>query len=192
MMPLACDAARCVSRLASVGILVLVLSGCEPVAETAKQPVQAGSAASDVHEFTGSWNATGNRRTVPLGAGRRSSILDLHGTVLLAGEGRPDVGFRADAIALVDSATGLSGRSAWTDEHGDQIFSEIVGEGAQSANHVAGTFLGGTGRYAGASGAYEFTWKFMVESDDGSVQGDAVGLKGSVRFGPASAEGSHR
>ena len=49
--------------------------------------------------------------------------------------------------------------------------------------------LGGTGRYAGASGVYEFSWKFVIESDDGSIQGSAVGLKGRVRFGQTSAEG---
>ena len=49
--------------------------------------------------------------------------------MLLAGPGRPGVGFRSEVIALVDSETGLVGRSVWTDERGDQVFSELKGEG---------------------------------------------------------------
>lgn len=183
MMPFPPCGAQRVSRIALLGILALVLAACEP----AKEPAQP--ATSGVHDFAGSWNAAGSRRTIPLGAERRGSILDLRGTMLLAGEGRPGVGFRADVIALVDSETGLSGRSVWTDERGDQVFSELNGEGTRDHNHIAGKILGGSGRYAGASGVYEFSWKFVIESDDGSIQGSAVGLKGRVRFGQAGAEG---
>ena len=49
-------------------------------------------------------------------------------------------------IALVDSDTGLVGRSVWTDERGDQVFSELQGEGTAARNHITGKFLGGTGR----------------------------------------------
>ena len=49
--------------------------------------------------------------------------------MLLAGPGAPGVGFRSEVIALNDSATGLVGRSVWTDERGDQVFSELKGEG---------------------------------------------------------------
>ena len=110
--------------------------------------------------------------------------------MLLAGSGRPGVGFRADVIALVDSETGLVGRSVWTDEKGDQVFSELKGEGTAAKNHITGTILGGTGRYAGATGSYEFTWQFVIKAEDGSVQGSAVGLKGRVRTGQPSAGGA--
>ena len=66
-------------------------------------------ASGEWREFEGSWNAAGTRRTIPLGANRRGSIIDLSGTMLLAGPGRPGVGFRSEAIALVDSETGLAG-----------------------------------------------------------------------------------
>jgi hypothetical protein len=100
--------------------------------------------------------------------------------MLLAGAGRPGVGFNAEVIALVDSSTGLTGRSVWTDERGDHVFSELKGEGTAARNLIVGTIVGGTGRYAGAAGAYEFSWRFVLESDDGSIQGSAVGLKGHV------------
>jgi len=159
--------------------LALAAAACGPVAE----PPKSVSAPDEWHEFEGSWNATGTRHMIPLGADRRASIIDLSGTMLLAGAERPGVGFRADVIALVDSATGLVGRSVWTDEHGDQVWSEIKGEGTAAQNHIAGTILGGTGRYVGATGDYEFSWQFVIEAEDGSIQGRTVGLKGRVRVG---------
>jgi hypothetical protein len=78
----------------------------------------------------------------------------------------------------------------WTDERGDQVFSDLKGEGTKDQNHITGAILGGTGRYAGATGSYEFSWKFVIESDDGSIQGSAVGLKGRVGIGQTSAGGS--
>ena len=100
------------------------------------------------------------------------------------------MGFRAEAIVLNDSATGMVGRSVWTDERGDQAYSELRGEGTATGNRIVGTFVGGTGRYAGATGTYEFSWRFVLEAEDGSVQGQSEGLKGRVRAGaPPSTPG---
>src|SRR5436853_588084 len=49
------------------------------------------------------------------------------------------------------------------------------------------TFVGGTGRYAGVTGEYSFEWRFILESEDGSVGGPAVNLKGRARLGSATA-----
>ncbi len=102
--------------------------------------------------------------------------------MLLAGPSRPGVGFRAEVIALGDSATGLVGRAVWTDERGDQVFSELRGEGTATGNRITGNFFGGTGRYTGATGSYAFSWQYVLEAEDGTVQGRAVGLTGRVRF----------
>ena len=142
-------------------------------------------------EFEGSWNAAGSRHTISLGEDRLGSIVDLKGTMLLAGPGRPGVGFQSEVIGLVDSATGFQGRSVWTDEHGDQVYSELQGEGTAAKNHITGTILSGTGRYAGATGSYEFSWQWVMEGEDGAVHGRAVDLKGRVQPGPA-AGGSPR
>ena len=149
-------------------------------------------ASGEWREFEGSWNAAGTRRTIPLGTDRKGSIIDLRGTMLLAGAGRPGVGFRSEVIALVDSQTGLVGRGVWTDERGDEIFSDLKGEGTKEKNHITGTILGGTGRYTGAVGTYEFSWQFVIESDDGSIQGRAVDLKGRVRAGQPTTGGAQQ
>jgi hypothetical protein len=157
--------------------LVLSTAACSPLVE----PPKPQAATSEWREFEGSWNAAGSRRSITLGAGRRGSIIDLKGTMLLSGAGRPGTGFCSEVIALVDTASGLQGRSVWTDERGDQVFSELKGEGAAAKNHITGTLLGGTGRYANVTGSYEFSWNYVIEAEDGSIQGRAVGLKGRFR-----------
>jgi hypothetical protein len=135
-------------------------------------------------EFSGSWNGLGSRHSIALGEERVGSIVNLKGTMLLAGAGRPGVGFQSEVIGLTDSATGFQGRSVWTDEHGDQVFSELQGEGTAPTNHIAGTILSGTGRYAGVTGSYDFSWQWVMEGEDGAVQGRAVDLRGRVQQGP--------
>jgi hypothetical protein len=164
----------------------LAMAACGPRTESPKPAPASG----EWREFDGSWNAAGTRQTIPLGAGRKGSIVNLRGTMLLAGAGRPGVGFRSEVIALVDSETGLVGRSVWTDERGDQVFSELKGEGTAERNRIEGTILGGTGRYTEATGSYEFSWQFVIELEDGSIQGRTVGLKGRVRPGQPNAGGS--
>ena len=143
--------------------------------------MEAAPADSPWHDFQGTWTAAGSRNVIRLGSDRQASVSNLSGSLMLTGPSRPGVGFRAEAVVLNDSTTGMVGRAVWTDERGDQVYSELQGEGTSTGNRIVGTFLGGTGRYAGASGAFEFSWRFVLESEDGVVQGQSVGLKGRVR-----------
>ena len=114
--------------------LAFAVAACGP----ATQSPRPAAAAGEWLEFEGSWNGAGSRHTISLGEDRVGSIVDLKGTMLLAGPGRPGVGFHSEVIGLVDSATGFQGRSVWTDEHGDQVFSELQGEGTAAKNHDHG------------------------------------------------------
>ena len=155
---------------------LLALAACGPA-----PPPEARPAAGEWQEFQGTWTAAGTRNTIGLGADRRASIASFEGSLLVAGPTRPGVGFRADALVFNDSAAGMVGRAVWTDERGDEIYSEMRGEVTATRSLIAGTFLGGTGRYAGATGGYEFSWRFLLEAEDGTVQGQTLGLKGRVR-----------
>ncbi|MGH8174185.1 MAG: hypothetical protein ACREPX_13670 [Rhodanobacteraceae bacterium] len=170
--------------LALVAASAIAIVACKPSSEP---PKSAAAASTEVRDFEGSWNAAGTRRTIPLGAGRKSSIINLRGTMLLAGKGRPGVGFRSDVIALTDSETGLVGRSVWTDERGDEVFSTLEGQGTAAKNRMSGTIFGGTGRYAGATGSYEFSWQYVIELEDGTIQGSSAGLTGRIQVGAADA-----
>jgi hypothetical protein len=174
-------------RAAAVAGLLALLSACGP----SPAPPGARPEADGWREFQGTWTATGSRHGIRLGDDRRASIAKFEGSVLLSGTSRPAVGFRAEAVVLSDSATGMVGRAVWTDERGDQAYSELKGEGTNTGNRIVGNFLGGTGRYRGATGTYEFSWRFVLESEDGTVQGQSAGLNGRVRFDvPQGAPGA--
>jgi hypothetical protein len=155
------------------------LAACGPAPQTSEPPPAGG----EWREFEGTWTAAGSRHTLHLGGERRASIADLTGSLVLKGSSRPAVGFRAQAIVLNDSATGMVGRAVWTDERGDQAYSELRGDGTATGNRIVGTFLGGSGRYLGVTGGYEFSWRFVLESEDGAVHGQSIGLKGRARIG---------
>jgi hypothetical protein len=167
--------------------LAFAAAACGPAKELPRLAAASGGAL----DFSGSWNGLGSRHTISLGGERVGSIVALKGTMLLAGPGRPGVGFQSEVIGLTDSATGFQGRSVWTDERGDQVFSALQGEGTAAKNHITGTILSGTGRYTGATGSYEFSWQWVMEGEDGAIQGRAVDLKGRVQLG-AAAGGSTR
>jgi len=169
-----------VSRAKAAMLLagLLALPACGP----SPPPPSAAPASDGWYEFQGSWNASGRRHTIALGGERTASLVNLRGSLLLSGPDRPAVGFRGEVIALSDTATGLVGRAVWTDEKGDSAYSEVRGEGTATGNRITGTFVGGTGRFAGARGTYEFSWQYVLEAEDGAVQGRSVGLAGRVRF----------
>lgn len=165
-------------RSYSLCVLTLGLLIWAPVPTPAQAP-----ADSEWREFQGTWTAVGKRRVIPLGGDRRASIADFDGSLMLTGASRPALGFRAEAVVFNDTLTGMAGRAVWTDERGDQLFSELRGQTALSTR-IVGTFLGGSGRYKGATGSYQFSWRFLLEDKDGdTVQGQSMDLNGQVRAG---------
>lgn len=167
-------------RAETILLVCLITGGCGR-APHALAPIPT---AGEWQQFDGTWTAAGVRYNMPLGPQRRASIADLSGSLMLRGSSPPAVGFRTDAIVLNDSATGMTGRAVWTDHNGDQAYSELRGEGTRTNNRVFGTFIGGTGRYVGLSGSYEFSWRFVLENEDGNIEGQSVGLKGQVHLVP--------
>lgn len=162
-------------RLIALVALVLI-----PACSHAARP-DSEAAPGEWHTFTGNWIATGTRSTIPLGPDRRASIADVEGTILLAGNNRPARGFRGEAIVFNDTGSGAEGRGVWTDSDGSQIFSEFHGTGIAGGKKIEGTFIGGTGRFMGATGSYTFTWQFVIDSEDGRIQGQTNDLSGRIR-----------
>lgn len=175
--------------LCSVGLAGLVLANA---CGRARQPSKPVPWNGQWIEFQGTWTAAGSRNTMRMGGDRRASISLFNGSLVLVGPSRPSVGFRSEVIIFEDSVTGMVGRAVWTDENGDQAYSELRGEGTAKDNKLTGTFLGGTGRYSGITGKYEFSWRFVLENEDGVVQGQSMGLKGRVRLEPGTTEGGPR
>jgi hypothetical protein len=133
--------------------------------------------------FEGTWSASGRRQAIPLEEARVAAIVEISGAVVLTlGEGLSG-GFRGEAIGFDDGEGLVVGRSVWTDENGDQLFSRLEGEPFETGKRFRGTITGGTGRYQGYSGEYSFTWQYLLTSEGGSIQGRAVGLSGRVLRG---------
>jgi hypothetical protein len=134
----------------------------------------------ETRTFEGTWSASGSRRTLELGPGHKASIFSLTGSLLLTGERGLGVGFQGDVIGFSDSTAGGTGQCVWTDERGDKIFSQLRGQPLGTGAQVTGTITGGTGRWAGLTGEYELHWQYVIDGDDGTFNGRAVGLKGRV------------
>jgi len=133
------------------------------------------------HAFSGSWTASGTRHTIPTASGQ-AAIVRMSGTIVLA-SGQLGRGFRAEAIAFGDGETAGVGRAVWVDGGGDRIYSELVVEPIGTGRRIAGTITGGTGRYAGVSGDYTFTWRYVVTPGGSEVQGHTTDLAGRVLIG---------
>jgi hypothetical protein len=169
-------------RWVAVTVLFFAAACSQPTVAPPENPSSGGW-----RTFEGTWSASGTRQTLELETNHRASIFDLTGSLVLTGDRGLGVGFQSRAIGLTDSLIGMQGRCVWTDEHGDKVYSELKGEFVAAGNHIQGTFVGGTGRYAGVTGEYSFEWSFILESEDGSVGGRAVNLKGRARLGSATA-----
>lgn len=157
--------------------MVLLAGACGQPPPPAAAPATPGEART----FTGTWSFTGNRQLMQLGPGDQAAIFSVSGSLLLAGRERPSLGFRAEIIGFSDSQTGMVGRSVWIDQRGDKAFSELSGESALPGHSIKGRFIGGTGRYAGVTGEYSFTWQRLSESEDG-VSGRVGDLAGWARL----------
>ena len=131
-------------------------------------------------ELEGAWTASGTRQVLEMGSDRTAAIVHLTGSVVLTKSGGLSRGFHSESIGFEDGRGASVGQGVWTDERGDQIFIDTRGEVTESGRHIVGTISGGTGRYAGLEGGYEFDWKYLIANPEGGIQGWGVGIKGRV------------
>ncbi len=144
---------------------------------------QAPTQADGWGVFEGEWSAAGTRQTLPTEGDRPAAIIQVSGSVVMTSGEELRRGFRGEAIFFYDGAKLAVGRCVWTDDRGDRIYSELKGEAVETGARIAGTITGATGRYAGITGQYSFSWQYVVQAEDGVIQGRAVGLKGRFRRG---------
>ena len=146
---------------------------------TVALPQQATTAGQ---VFQGTWQATGHRQILKLDGGRSAATVQLSGAMSVTTGAGLSRGFRGEVIGFDDAAGLIAGRVVWTDERGDQIYSSLFGDALVAASRqLRGTITGGTGRYAGISGEYEFRWQHLVHVEDEVVNGRTVDLRGRVR-----------
>jgi hypothetical protein len=157
--------------------LALLGSACSPPA----RPPEAALPPGERRDFSGTWSASGSRQTLRLGPDNHASIVNLSGSVLLTGSRGLGIGFQAEVIGMSDTLTGARGHCVWTDQRGDQVYSEIKGDPIRSGGVFVGTITGGTGRYAGLTGEYRFRWKYVIDAEQGNISGRTDDLVGRAQ-----------
>jgi hypothetical protein len=162
-------------------VLAGVLLAAGTLAPPAPAAVQTPVPADDWIAFEGSWSATGERHTLPTQENRTAAIVRLSGSVVLTAHGGLGRGFRGEAIGYDNGYEVGVGRWVWTDDRGDRLFGELKGGPVATGRRAVGIVTGGTGRYAGIRGEYEFTWQYVVSEGTTMVQGRTTGLKGRFR-----------
>jgi hypothetical protein len=153
----------------------------QTVAPTVAVPQQAQLQAQ---LFEGTWSASGQRQILQTEPGRSAVTVQLSGAVMITTGTGLSRGFRGEVIGFDDGLGWIAARAVWTDDRGDRIFSGINGDSLSSAGRqMHGTILGGTGRYAGFSGEYEFRWQNLISVEGNQMNGRAVDLRGHVLAG---------
>ena len=144
---------------------------------------QSTASADQPRTFEGSWSALGRRRTLPTEGERAAAVVELSGAIVLTTRTGLSRGFLGEAIGFDDGRSVGAGRAVWTDARGDRVFSILKGGAPVAGRRITGEITGGTGVYAGITGAYELTWQYVAEGEDNAVQGRATNLKGTFRLG---------
>lgn len=148
-------------------------------APRATDPESIGEARS----FEATVSASGRRETLAVEGGRVASTLRLSGSLVVTGADGLGKGFRAEFLGFDDGSGTGTARAVWTDDAGDKVFSRMVGSNMQAGRQTSATITGGTGRYAGISGTYTFTWQYVMPDEHGAVHVRVVSMKGRYRVG---------
>lgn len=142
-------------------------------------------AAAAGQPFQATWSANGQRQTLPTEAAPAVTI-QLSGALSITTGSGLSRGFRGEVLGFDDGAGLAAGRAVWTDERGDRIFSVLQGDTlAAGTRQIRAVITGGTGRYAGLTGEYEFTWRHLIAVENTQINGQAANLHGYVHPGSA-------
>lgn len=183
---------RTLSAKAFAGATLLACSFLLVSACTREDAAQASAPPGEQRNFSGTMTLTGPRQSLPAAGDRPATTFQLSGTALLSGEKRPAQGYRAEIIGYSDTRRGMQASSVWTDRNGDHAFSELRADEAGPDRPVIGSFTGGTGRYAGITGEYRFTWQYMVSNEEGGVGARVADLQGWVHFAEPAERGARK
>ena len=141
--------------------------------------------------FDGRWEVVGKAHKIELGEDRTVTVGKLQGAVVLTGHARGLArGFRAECVGMQDPKTGGVGRCVWKDRFDHEIWSEIESDSVGTSRHSRGVFVGGTGKFEGIVGDFEFDWIYMTPaSGEGNVRGYTTQVNGRWKL-PEAEEGN--
>ena len=119
-----------------------------------------------------------------MGSDRTVSVAKFEGVIVLEGSARGLArGFRAECVGLQDPKTGSLGRCVWKDRFDHEIWSEVESDSAGVSRRSRGRLVGGTGKFEGIEGEFEFEWIYMMPAEkEGPVKAYATSLSGGWRL----------
>jgi len=167
------------SAAARTGILAAAIAALALSAGAQTPP-----AADGWRPFKATWTLSGTRQLLPTEGARSAAILHLTGPLAVtSGEGLGR-GFLGELIGFDDGAALIVGRAVLADEKGDRIYCFLRTEPVGTGRKATGTITGGTGRYAGLEGTFEFAWQYVVDTEPGEIGGRIANIEGRTRLVP--------
>lgn len=143
------------------------------------------ASAEQTGNFTGVWIANGTREVLPFGPNRNFYTFRLSGHVNLKEPIGGELDFWSEIIGISDSKTGTEARCVWRDLGGRKLFIELKTDHMKSKEQVMGTIVGGTGKFANATGTLNFKWSsisFYKDDNRSTVNGQTYDLTGNFQL----------
>ena len=167
-----------------IRIQLLLLSLAIMVTITVATFIFAQKASSEqTGSFTGTWIASGQRRTLDFAADREVGTFRLTGHVNLKDEVGEEEDYWAECVGLSDSVAGSAARCVWRSLKGQKAYCVLSGQPLKKGVRVTGEFVGGTGNLKGIGGSFTFTWfSVFINKDQGIFTGHTKDLTGSYRI----------
>ena len=118
-------------------------------------------------DFRGQWNVTGEQQRMDFIDGREITLTRYRGEVnIVESDGLPRA-FFAQCLSFGDTGGTGSARCQWIDSQDERIYLELTSRVVESKSYVQGRLVGGTGRYAGISGAFELeAWVYTASNEE--------------------------
>lgn len=165
-------------RRAAIRLSVAALTA----AIAAAVPAFAQWPEEDSGTFDAYWALSGTVHILELPDGALAAAGGLTGTVTVQTSQGPIPSFETECVFFSDGSGG-EGRCVWTGTSGDQILVGLKSDGPAGMGRVRGELTGGTGRFEGISGRFEFEWNYQVSGGkDASLDGNTLTMRGRYRL----------
>ncbi len=129
--------------------------------------------------FEAFWTVSGTVHILEFMDGGTVASGRLTGNVVLETSQGPIPSFDTDCVGFADDRTGSTGRCVWIGTSGDEIYVELKGSGMGGFGPTRGTFIGGTGRYEGITGGFQYEWSYSVgRGEDATLDGYTLRMAG--------------
>jgi len=165
-----------VRRSLSVVSLIMLTAGTFAPSLRAQWPQNEGT-------FTGFWTVSGSVHVLERGDKVVATAGRLAGTVVGNTSQGAIPSFETDCVVFSDTRERGIARCVWTGASGDQIYVDVTSDGPAGFGRARGEFVGGSGRFEGMTGAFQFEWNYSLSrGSDATLDGHTLQMSGRYRL----------